>query len=153
MNLGDRLEHHIKIADIHSTRLRAGLQKINTFLPLKPSFIEFMDDDQVAVLDMISTRFTRLQDLIGVRIFPAILGILQEDVGSYRDNVNRLEKLKILHDASWWAEIRRLPNNIIHEYPDEYEYLSECLNKLMKESAALLSFWNNLKDKIQELKL
>jgi hypothetical protein len=153
MNLRDRLEHHIKISDIHSARLCAGLQKISNYLPLKPLFIEFMDDDQVAILDMISTRFARLQDLIGVRIFPAILGLLQEDIGSYRDNLNRLEKLKILHDASWWAEIRSLPNNIIHEYPDEYEYLSECLNKLMKESAALLSFWSNLKEKIQELKL
>jgi hypothetical protein len=153
MNIKDRLEYNINIGNIHAKRLGAGIEKIKPYLPINPSFLQAIQDDQVPVLDMISTRFSRLQDVVGAKIFPGILHLLEEDVTNYRDNLNRLEKLGILSDASWWLEIRHLRNNIIHDYPDDDEYLSENLNHMIKESESLLLFWDNLKEKIIKLNI
>ena len=119
MNIEEILGCNIKIANTHSQRLRAGLSKIQIYLPLTGDFVRLMNDDQVAILDMISTRFARLQDLIGSKIFSSILLILGEEVTNYRDNLNKLEKLRILNDASWWRRIRELRNSITHDYPED----------------------------------
>lgn len=139
------LHDYEKIADIHVRRLMASLEKTDTLFPFTPESLSALTDEQVALLDMMTTRFSKLQDLIGGKIFPLILNILGEDALSFRDKLNTLEKLRIIEDASWWMEMREIRNQITHDYPDNYDILAKHFNQMRPFIQQLLHFWEGLK--------
>lgn len=147
------LEDYLKIADIHADRLKSGLKKVKTLFPLTPTVFAQLTDENVAFLDMITTRFGKLQDIIGAKIFPLILEILGEDALSYIDKLNKLEKLGIIEDAQWWMKAREIRNQITHDYPDDYGLLSTHFNQMIPVVNDLLNFWSNLKLYIDSTKL
>lgn len=72
------------------------------------------------LLDQFAYRFTRLQDDMGGRLLPALLGALGEEVTamSVIDRLNRLEQLGWLQLADEWLELRRIRNEFAHDYPE-----------------------------------
>jgi hypothetical protein len=73
------LREYSDIADIHALRLKEALNEVIQLLPFTAqSFSEFTAQE-VAFLDMLTTRFGKLQDVIGAKIFPLILQSLQEE--------------------------------------------------------------------------
>jgi uncharacterized protein with HEPN domain len=140
-----------EIADIHSNRLKQAITKIKKWIPFTPSALEQFDEDKVAFLDMMTTRFGKLQDIIGARIFPLILEILGEDAPAFIDKVNRLEKLSYVPDAEWWMNLRELRNQITHDYPNNYELLAEHCNIFVQKSEELIEYWHSLKLKIHAI--
>lgn len=147
----DFLKDYEKIADIHSRRLSAAIQKTEKFFPIDPLKLSILKDDEVAFLDMMTTRFSKLQDFIGGKIFPLILDILGENALSFRDKLNVLEKLRIIDDASWWMKMREIRNQITHDYPDNYDILAKHFNQMRPFIEKLLIFWVNLKKYINQL--
>ena len=69
--------------------------------------------------DQILYRFTKLQDTMGERLIPAMLGWLQEphEAWPMRDKLDGLEKLGYL-DVDHWLQWRDVRNRLAHEYPD-----------------------------------
>ena len=55
-----------------------ALQSLSAILPMTAERFERLTDAQVQSLDQFILRFTKLQDAMGSRLFPAILGYLQE---------------------------------------------------------------------------
>lgn len=151
MKAKDFLYDYIKIADIHASRLTYSLHKIECILPLTPNAFMEMSQDNTAYLDMMTTRFSRLQDTIGSKIFPLILDILGEDAVSFIDKLNRLEKLGIIDNASWWMTLRSVSNQITHDYPDDYDVLSEHFKTIIPVIKDLLELWDALKIHIHKL--
>lgn len=147
----DFLKDYEKIADIHAKRLSDAIQKTVHLFPLKVSLFPTMKVDDVAFLDMITTRFGKLQDIIGAKIFSLILDILGENAVSFRDKLNTLEKLNILEDASWWMDLREIRNQLTRDYPDDYDSLVKHLNDLIPHAKNLLTFWESLKRYIHDL--
>ena len=98
--------------------------------PLSASSLANSAIEDVAFLDLLTTRFGKLQDVIGAKIFPFILDILGEDASTFRDKLNRLEKLGIIKSANWWMQLREIRNLITHDYPDDYEQLATHFNQL-----------------------
>jgi len=72
------------------------------------------------LLDQFAYRYTRMQDDMGARLIPAILGALGEDVAamSALDRLDRLEQLAWLPSADEWSELRRIRNEFTHDYPE-----------------------------------
>ena len=140
-----------KIADIHADRLKASHDEALKFMPLTASKFAELTTLQDAFLDMMTTRFSKLQDIIGARIFPLILEILGEDAATFIDKLNKLEKLDYISDVDWWMELRELRNQITHDYPDDYEILSKHFCALITSVHELLVFWGELKLKIDLL--
>ena len=140
-----------KIADIHADRLRASHDEVLKFMPLTASKFAELTTLQDAFLDMMTTRFSKLQDIIGARIFPLILEILGEDAATFIDKLNKLEKLDYISDVDWWMELRELRNQITHDYPDDYEILAKHFCALITSVHELLVFWGELKLKIDLL--
>lgn len=87
------------------------------------------------LLDQFAYRFTRLQDDMGGRLFPALLGTLGEEVSamSVIDRLNRLEQLGWISLADEWLELRRIRNEFAHDYPENPEL---HLVRLLKAMAA-----------------
>ena len=145
------LDDYVEIADIHIYRLKAGINNTKSLFPINKSILENVSDGEVAFLDMMTTRFGKLQDLIAAKIFPLILDLLGENVSSVKDNLNKLEKLEYINNANWWMHIRELRNQLTHDYPNEYIMLSEHLNELIVDIKKLIEEWNYIKNKISKI--
>lgn len=143
------LKDYIQIADLHALRLRAAITHIQPFMPFKADEFKLFDDQQIAFLDMASTRFGKLQDIIGARIFPFILDSLAEDAPSFIDKLTKLEKLGYLTDSNWWMQLREIRNQVTHDYPDDYDILAVHFNQLLTCSDTLLTYWSDLKKMIK----
>ncbi len=122
------IKDYVQIADIHASRLKLALTEIEKYVPFSAKKLDMLRADQVSFLDMMTTRFGKLQDVIGSKIFYIILNLLQEDADSFIDKLNKLEKLEYLDSKNWWVDLRDLRNQISHEYPNNKDELSANLN-------------------------
>jgi hypothetical protein len=100
---------------------------------------------------MMTTRFGKLQDIIGSKIFPIILNLLEEEAVAFIDKLNKLEKLGYIDDANWWIELREIRNKIAHDYPDDHDLICSHLSVVILKAAELIEFWQKLKTKIAKL--
>ncbi len=74
------------------------------------SEVEFMK------FDSLTSRFSRLSDIIVQKIIRTIDRIDAEDTGTIRDRLNRAEKKELISSTDDFIEIRKLRNDITHEY-------------------------------------
>jgi hypothetical protein len=151
MNSRSFLTDYTKIADIHAISLREALGEVNKLTPITVSVLESLSRQQVAFLDMMTTRFGKLQDILGSKILPLILEVLEEEAESFVDKLNKLEKLGYIEDANWWGTLRIIRNQIAHDYTDYYGVICEHLSIFLSKATELLEFWNRLKIKIVKL--
>lgn len=145
------LAYYANIADIQSTRLKDALIQVNKLLPLSAAVLANLPTDKLAFLDMMTTRFGKLQDIIGSKIFPIILNLLEEDAVAFIDKLNKLEKLGYIDDATWWIELREIRNKIAHDYPDDHDLICSHISAVIVKAAELIEFWQKLKTKIARL--
>ena len=78
-------------------------------------------------LDAFVSRFGRLQDTVGDKLLPALLNALAEKTGPAIDNLDKAEKLGLLESADAWMEMRRLRNQMVHEYIEDLAVLTSAL--------------------------
>ena len=79
-------------------------------------------------LDAFVSRFGRLQDTVGDKLLPALLAALAEEVGAAIDNLDKAEKFGFIASADTWMEMRRLRNQMVHEYIEDMVVLASALN-------------------------
>lgn len=110
--------------------MRHALRSLAHFLPMTGDRFERLNDEQVQITDQFILRFTKLQDAMGSRLFPAILQFLQEpyEERPMLDKLNRLEKLGYLQNAEAWQYIRNTRNKFAHDYPDDGEKNAALIN-------------------------
>ncbi len=129
MTTQESLENSIAIAKIQEERLRDAVCALNDVLPMDENIFSQLTRDQQAYLDMMAVRFTKLQDIMGAKIFHLLLERMKEPVEGKRF-------LDIL------AYLRELRNTLAHEYPDRVDLRVEYINHLHKSSLALLDYWS-----------
>lgn len=78
-------------------------------------------------LDAFVSRFGRLQDTVGDKLLPALLSALAETPGPTIDNLDKAEKLRFIESADGWMEMRRIRNQMVHEYIEDLAVLSSAL--------------------------
>ncbi|MBD9358420.1 hypothetical protein [Methylomonas albis] len=122
MNKQDSIEFKLRPAPqecwLHQTRLHTAWQEAVNFPSIKDLTIRDSNDVEVRMLDRIVVRFGKLQNLIGLRLLPAILQILQErqENDAFLDKLNRAEKIGVLPSVENWILLRELRNQT-DEYP------------------------------------
>ncbi|MDP3430373.1 MAG: hypothetical protein Q8R89_08590 [Desulfomicrobium sp.] len=99
-----------------------------------------LSSNERRLLDQFAYRFTRLQDDMGGRLFPALLGALGEEVTamSVIDRLNRLEQLGWIPLADEWLELRRIRNEFAHDYPENPELHHVRLRQAMAAGRRLM---------------
>ncbi|MCL6102372.1 MAG: hypothetical protein M1292_07765 [Bacteroidetes bacterium] len=107
--------------------------KVGAFIPLNRDNYYSMDDETIGFLDQYIFRFSKLQDTMGSRLFPLTLETLAEPVSdlAFIDILNRLEKLEIIDSAHSWVQLRKIRNDIVHEYPASLIERIEGINILI----------------------
>jgi uncharacterized protein with HEPN domain len=80
-----------------------------------------------------------------------VIAILGEDAPAFIDKLNCLEKLSYLPSSVWWMSLRETRNQITHDYPNNYELLSQHCNLFIKKAEELLNYWDSLQLKLKDL--
>lgn len=145
------LKEYVVIANIHADRMKESSDRVAELFPLDGEIFKILSLEKVAFLDLMTTRFGKLQDLVGAKIFPLILNLLEEDAPSFIDKLNRLEKLGYLEKASWWVKLREMRNQLAHDYSRSEKIVASHLNQILPFVGQLASFWDGLKEKIDHL--
>lgn len=149
MNKKDLLKSQLEICDMHYNRLKLAIAKIGNFFPLDEKSLSLISEDNLGYLEILTTRFAKLQDMLGEKVFVSILDILGEDIAgkSFIDKLNKLEKLEMIPSANWWRDLRDLRNALTHEYPNELALMADNLNLTFIEAQNLCAFYESLKQK------
>jgi hypothetical protein len=125
----------------HAERLEWALDTLETEFPLTAEKLQNLDDRDHAVIDQFILRFSKLQDAMGARLFPALLDLLQEpgDLEAFIDRLNRLEKLGVIESADDWQQFREMRNQFAHDYPNDPALQASLLNKGFALARELIS--------------
>ncbi len=143
-----RMEKLISECDKHVQRMSYAYTKMALFMPLDPSRYQALSDDEVEHIDQFLFRFSKLQDAMGEKLFVSMLEFLQEENPKSKpfiDTLNRLEQIGLLEDKNTWLELRKLRNNIAHQYEDEPKQASEALNAIYAVKPILESIYQLIK--------
>lgn len=99
-------------------------------------------------VDAFVARFARLQDTLGDKLLPALLRWLGERLGPFIDNLQTAERLGWVGDAAAWFTLRRLRNQMIHEYVEDPSVFVDALNAAHDGVSALLTTAVALRDEV-----
>lgn len=137
--LNESLIQTFDTCELHLKRMTFAKSKVAAFIPLNRDNYYRMDDETIGFLDQYIFRFSKLQDTMGSRLFPLTLEALAEPVTDHAfiDIINRLEKLEILDSAFSWVQLRKIRNDIAHEYPASLIERIEGINLLFDKLEVL----------------
>lgn len=140
------LKSAVDIADRHSQILANALLDLDQG-PAPTAEILMKDDPQLLrLLDQIQSRFTKLQDHLGNRLFPTLLDALAEDASlAMLDRLGRLEALGYLESSDTWLALRATRNRLAHDYPASPEELAAEVLQAVEAARTLVELWSRLR--------
>jgi len=103
------------------------------------------DPDLAERLDAFVARFGRLQDTLADKLVPELMRQMLETPGSAIDNLDRMEKLGLIHSVDEWLEARNLRNRLIHEYMRDPAEFLEALERARELVPRLTGAFRSMK--------
>lgn len=148
----NKVEEIIKVADIHADKIRSSFDQLKNIFPLNEDKASNIEDQDQLLIERLVNRFGKLQDLVGSKLINEFLVLKREyaDKLSMIDKLNKLERLEIIESVGLWDDMRKVRNQIAHEYPDEPALMAKYLNQVYDLTPKLLDIYNNLKERLNE---
>ncbi|MGC9332026.1 MAG: toxin-antitoxin system antitoxin subunit [Bacteroidales bacterium] len=139
----DKLNEAVLLCTIHSERMSFAWKKIKTHFPLDREKYIRLKPEELSFVDQLIFRFSKMQDSMGGKLFPAILENLGENVKGlpFIDQLVKLEELNIIPDADEWMLLRETRNIVTHEYPFVTDEVVQGLNLLSKHYQLITDIW------------
>ena len=130
----------------HKEKLETAAMKLSSHMPLDSKKYQNLSDEDFSFIDQLIFRFSKLQDSLGEKVFPALLELLGEEIKtkSFIDRLNRLEELNLL-SSEQWMRLRKDRNEIAHEYSFNEDEVIESINRIFSIYQNLLDVYNNIK--------
>lgn len=124
-----------------------NLLKSNKFYPFTSEILISLNEKDISLIDTLTFRFSKLQETLG-KIFWQLILLMGENPEelTFLDVLHKMEKYKIINEASEWQEFRRIRNTITHDYETNYDLLSENLNLFFDKIQVFLSYYENAKN-------
>ena len=107
------------------------------------------DPEQAERVEAFVGRLGRLQDTLGDKLLPLILIALGETPATMIDNLDRAERLDLIKSTDDWLTMRKLRNQMVHEYVEDPEILSNALQAGHGYTATLISTANRMLDELK----
>ena len=140
-----RLKSYLEEADIHINRIKKVLKSIPY-----PFEEEYLDDEIIDKLDVLAFRFSKLQSLVGEKLFREYLKLFYDVEGkSFLEILKLLEKEGII-DIDTWGEFRKVRNFISHDYPLINSEKIEAINFLIENVAKIFEVVEKIKSRVNE---
>jgi len=136
----------------HMLRIRTASADMVSMMPLTEHAYSNLNDEQVRVVDQFLFRFSKLQDVVGEKLFKTLLLLLDEPVENlpFLDILNRLEKLELIESAQTWRELRYDRNDLAHNYEDDPVEAANLINNLYNKREVLFGFVDRIKKYYEE---
>lgn len=143
-----KLTKYFNECNRHIQRIEEAFEDMKEIVPLSVERYKKLTKDQVQDIDQFLFRFSKLQDTMGDKIFRLIL---QKYEGSstnvpFIDMLNKLEKLGCITSAKEWIHLRKLRNEVAHQYDDEPEEMSQAINALLFQKEIIKEIYHKLKN-------
>lgn len=148
------IERYLNECDKHILRIEQAYKNIEDFLPISATAYPNLSESQVQAIDQYLFRFAKLQDTIGDKLFRLILSQYEENTQnlSFIDILNKLEKFGLLPSAKEWLMLRKIRNEISHQYDDEPEEMSQAINNILNQKTIIIEIYNHLKNQYKKSK-
>jgi len=130
----------VDICLAHAGRLRWSMLQLEEKKPFTAERVSRLTDIELAIFDQFIVRFSKLQDIMGAKLLPAVLELTYEEgeLDTFIDKLNRLEKIGALSSVEQWLRLREMRNQFAHDYPDDPEIQASLLNKAFDMADYLL---------------
>jgi hypothetical protein len=144
----NKLTEAVQLCTIHSERMHFAGEKVKDHFPLDKEKYKQLQPEELSFMDQLIFRFSKLQDSMGGKLFPAILENLGEDIRElpFIDRLAKLEKLNVIGSADEWMMLRETRNIVTYEFPFVTDEMIEGLNLLGKHQQVILDILEEVKD-------
>ncbi len=134
-----RLSFLTRVAGKEARHLAGTTERLFS-APLTPERVSALEQtpDLAERIDAFVTRFSRLQDTLGDKLLPLLLTALGEKTAAMIDNLDRAEQLRLIPSADQWMEMRRLRNQMAHDYVEDPLVLANALETACQYVPVLL---------------
>ena len=151
MEKRDRLQEAVMLCSIHAERMRFAYEKIKKHFPLDKEKYTRLQPEEFSFIDQLIFRFSKLQDSMGGKLFPAILENLGEDIEGlpFIDRLSKMEELNIIPGADEWILLRETRNIVTHEYPFLTDEVIQGLNLLNNHYQLIMKIWKQVESYIK----
>ena len=119
-------------------RLSVSLKRLDASFPLSCDDLKNPSDELLEKLDAFRVRYSDLQDCIGNKLFRGVILLLEEEVGSMLDSLQKAEKMGLIENVDTWRYWRSIRNIFTHDYPDTEKERTEALNEAWKAAPQLI---------------
>ncbi|MFA5216252.1 nucleotidyltransferase domain-containing protein [Sulfuricurvum sp.] len=146
-----KIEKYFNECNKHILRIEQAYNGIKEFLPISASAYPHLSESQVQAIDQYLFRFAKLQDTMGDKLFKLILSQYEENTQqlSFIDILNKLEKLEFLPSAKEWLTLRKIRNEISHQYDDEPEEMSQAINTILNQKTIIIEIYEHIKNRYE----
>ena len=140
-----RLPKYFTEIDAHIELINEALKALQNRLPIE-NYNDLTNLEKFA-LNTLIFRFSKLQDLLGSKVFRSYLEYsgFETSERSFFDILKEIEKEGIV-DIDTWDELRKLRNQIAHEYPEEEDEAIEKINLFIQRSQELIKIAQKLRE-------
>lgn len=140
------LDGILTVAKIHEMRLQEVMNRLKHRIPLTSEDVATFTMEDYLHWDMFVLRFSKLQDLMGTKLFKVFLEYIGHVVEPYTiiDCLHSLEKLDIIEDINNWQDLRQMRNHLSHDYPDSPELTAQYLNQAYNLAPHLFAVLDNI---------
>jgi hypothetical protein len=136
----------LKTADLHANRMIQAMNYLSPMMPMTGDKLNMLTMDQLAYSDTFIGRFSKLQDIMGAKLFGLVLEWAEEGpYDTFLDKLHALERLGCISDAQQWIKLRDMRNYLSHDYPDELNRAAGYFNEAYAMTSFLLSCLENIK--------
>ncbi len=145
MNRYDTFIEKLYECNMHKKRLLQAKEMLKGIIPLSINRYQHLEPIKISVIDQMIFRFSKLQDTMGEKVFPAILLLSGEEIKrmTFIDRLNRLEELELV-DKDRWMKLRKERNEIAHEYSYNIEEVVEGINHIYKKIDELVEIFDKI---------
>lgn len=146
------IQSYLLTCDRHNKHLTWALGKMTHFIPISGAQFNNLSEENLAILEMFASRFTKLQDALGNKVLPAILELTQEpgEYPSFIDKLHRLEKIGAIPSTVDWQNFRKIRNQFVHDYPDDGDLNAANVNAAHEQAIKLQQVFEHIKKFISQ---
>lgn len=142
-----KLQNYLNQCAKHVQRIEEAFSDITSILPLNADKYAKLNKAQVQAMDQYLFRFSKLQDTLGDKVFRLIIQKYEPSADKLPllDVLNKLEKYGVLENAKEWISLRKLRNDVAHQYEDEPEEMSLAINNLLAQKEVIVKIFEKIR--------
>jgi hypothetical protein len=146
LDKSDQLKEATQLCVIHCERMSFAFNMVEKYFPLTEETYRRLQPIELSFFDQLIFRFSKLQDSMGEKLFPAILENLGEEVRGkpFIDLLSKLEELNLIENSRDWFVLRETRNVVTHEYPFLTEEVIAGLNLLNIHFKLIVLIWQRM---------